>query len=259
MSEPQPPVSPVAAPTVRLRAAVALLGSFPALAGVDLEVARGELVVLRGPNGAGKSTLLRACAGLVPVVEGDAEVLGVDVVARPRDVRPLVGLLGHGAGLYDELTVLENVRFWTRARRGDPARAEEAMDRLGLSGRLAGVGAVRLSAGQRRRVALACLVAHDADLWLLDEPHAALDADGRALVDALVHDALERGTTVLLASHEVDQVAGLGARVVTVAGGVVVDDAPASTPTAATAPASERPAPDEPSTGPSSKETAGVP
>jgi heme ABC exporter ATP-binding subunit CcmA len=232
VSEPQPPVSthlPAGhdRPTVHLRDVVALLGSFPALAGVDLDVAAGELVVLRGPNGAGKSTLLRVCAGLVPVVEGQAEVLGVDVAAHPRDVRPMVGMLGHGSGLYDELTVAENVRFWTRARKVEPARAEAALERFGLAGRLASVGASRLSAGQRRRVALACLVAQDAELWLLDEPHAALDADGRRLVDELVLEAVAAGTTVLLASHEVDQVARFDARVVTVAGGVVSDDVPA--------------------------------
>jgi len=227
VSEPHPPVSPDPEPTIRLRGAVALLGSFPALAGIDLEVGAGEVVVLRGPNGAGKSTLLRACAGLVPVVEGEATVLGVDLLDRPRDVRPLVGMLGHGAGLYDELTVAENVRFWTRARGADPRRAEAAMASFGLAGRLASVGAARLSAGQRRRVALACLVAHDAELWLLDEPHAALDADGRALVDQLVAEAAAVGTTVLLASHEVDQVSGFGPRVVTIAGGIVVEDRPA--------------------------------
>jgi heme ABC exporter ATP-binding subunit CcmA len=224
---------------IHLRSAVALLGSFPALAGVDLDVAAGEVVVLRGPNGAGKSTLLRMCAGLVPVVEGEARVLGVDLVARPRDVRTLVGMLGHGAGLYDELTVAENVRFWTRARRVDTTRADDALHRFGLSGRLADVPAARLSAGQRRRVALACLVAQDAALWLLDEPHAALDAEGRQLVDRLVADAAKAGTAVLLASHEVNQVSSLGARVVTVAGGVVVDDRAAADAPGTAAAASE--------------------
>jgi heme ABC exporter ATP-binding subunit CcmA len=232
VSDPDLPASSAAQttvrlPTIRFQGAVALLGTFPALAGIDLEVSAGELVVLRGPNGAGKSTVLRACAGLVPVVEGEAEVLGVDLVAHPRDVRTLVGMLGHGAGLYDELTVAENVRFWTRARKVDPARADDAMARFGLAGRLASVAASRLSAGQKRRVALACLVAQDARLWLLDEPHAALDADGRTLVDQLVAEAVAAGTTVLLASHEVDQVASLHARVVTIAGGTVVGDEPA--------------------------------
>src|SRR5215475_10912934 len=90
---------------VHFRAAVALLGRFPALAGIDLDVAQGQIVLLRGPNGAGKTTFLRACAGLVPVVEGEAEVLGCDLRHDPRAVRRRVGLLGHATGLYDDLTV----------------------------------------------------------------------------------------------------------------------------------------------------------
>src|SRR3954447_16887620 len=118
-------------PAVRFRSAVSLLGRFPALAGVDLDVAPGEIVLMQGPNGAGKTTVLRACAGLVPVVEGEAEVLGVDLVAERRRVRPLVGLLGHGGGLYDDLTVAENVRFWVRAGRSKVSDADAALARLG--------------------------------------------------------------------------------------------------------------------------------
>src|SRR5690606_17868766 len=96
-------------PVVHLRDAVALLGRFPALAGIDLEVRRGEVVLLRGPNGAGKTTVLRVCAGLVPVVRGEAVVLGHDLRHDPRPVRRRVGLLGHATGLFDDLTVADNV------------------------------------------------------------------------------------------------------------------------------------------------------
>src|SRR5215210_4062914 len=144
---------------VRLRAAVCLLDRFPALAGVDLTVDAGEVVLLRGPNGAGKTTLLRALAGLVPVVDGEATVLGVDLRRRPRGVRRHVGLLGHGSGLYDDLTVLDNARFWARAAGRGAPEAEAALTRLGVADRLLGVPVSRLSAGQRRRVALASVVA----------------------------------------------------------------------------------------------------
>src|SRR5215217_6135292 len=99
-------------PVVELTGAVAVLGSFPALAGASLTVRRGEIVLLRGPNGAGKTTLLRVCAGLVPVVRGEAVVLGCDLRRDRAAVRSRVGLLGHANGLYLELTVAENVRFW---------------------------------------------------------------------------------------------------------------------------------------------------
>jgi len=212
---------------VRFRAAVCLLGRFPALAGVDLDVAPGEIVLLQGPNGAGKTTFLRACAGLVPIVDGEASVLGVDLRGDRRPVRPLVGLLGHTTGLYDDLTVAENVRFWSRAGGADAGDAAAAVARLGLDGRLAAVPVARLSAGQRRRTALAILVARRPRLWLLDEPHAALDQDGRDLVDGLMADAVSAGATVVFASHELDRARAVAHRSVTIAGGTASATLPA--------------------------------
>jgi heme ABC exporter ATP-binding subunit CcmA len=205
-------------PVVQLRAAVCLLGRFPALAGIDLEVDAGEVVLLRGPNGAGKTTLLRAVAGLVPVVRGDAVVLGHDLRRDRRAVRRQVALLGHAAALYEDLTVAENVRYWARAGRStaDPA---EAMARAGVADRIRDVAVGRLSAGQRRRASLAALLVRDAPMWLLDEPHAGLDAAGRDLLDELVREVAARGTTVLLASHELDRATPLAHREVVVAGG----------------------------------------
>jgi heme ABC exporter ATP-binding subunit CcmA len=209
-------------PVVHLRAAVALLGRFPALAGIDLDVARGEIVLLRGPNGAGKTTVLRACAGLVPVVRGEAVVLGHDLRQDPRSVRRHVGLLGHATGLFDDLTVADNVRFWGRACGADAGDIAAAMALVGLDGRLRDVSAGRLSAGQRRRTSLACLLARRPELWLLDEPHAGLDHETRDQLDALIGRAVEQGATVLLASHELDRAESLAHRVVELAGGMTV-------------------------------------
>ena len=211
-------------PAVHLRAAVCLLGRFPALAGIDLDVGAGEVVLLRGPNGAGKTTLLRACAGLLPVVRGEAEVLGHDLRTDRRKVRRHVALLGHATGLYDDLTVEENVRFWGKAARSS-ADPVVAMDRAGLDVRVRSVPAGRLSAGQRRRTSLAALLARDARLWLLDEPHAGLDAPGRDLLDDLVRTASAAGTTVLLASHELDRATPLASRQVVIAGGTATEEA----------------------------------
>ena len=206
---------------VHLRSAVSLLGRFPALTGVDLDVSRGELVLLRGANGAGKTTLLRACAGLVPFSSGTAEVLGHDLRRDRRSVRRRVGLLGHATFLYDDLTVDDNLRFAARAAGATAGAADEAMGRLGLSGRLRTVPTGKLSAGQRRRVALAAVVTRRPDLWLLDEPHAGLDAGGRDLLDGLLTEAVGRGATVLLASHELERAGALANRTVTLAGGQV--------------------------------------
>jgi heme ABC exporter ATP-binding subunit CcmA len=207
-------------PVVRFRSAVSLLGRFPALAGVDLDVAPGEIVLVQGPNGAGKTTLLRACAGLVPITRGEASVLGTDLTRDRRSIRRRVALLGHTGFLYDDLTVAENVRFATRAAGRDATAVDPALERLGLDGRLRDVAVGRLSAGQRRRTALAAVVARRAELWLLDEPHAGLDAAGRDLLDGLVRDAVATaGATVGFASHELDRATALAGGVVTITGG----------------------------------------
>jgi heme ABC exporter ATP-binding subunit CcmA len=209
-------------PVVRFRAAVCLLGRFPALAGLDLDVDAGEVVLLSGPNGAGKTTLLRAVAGLVPVVQGEAVVCGHDLRVDRRAVRPHVGLLGHASGLYPDLTVRENVTFWARAA-GRDVDPEGAMRRSGVDVRLEGVTVDRLSAGQRRRTALAALLVREPAVWLLDEPHAGLDAEGRDLLDGLVTEAAAAGATVLLASHELERATPLATRQVVVAGGATGD------------------------------------
>ena len=216
---------------IRFRSAVALLGRFPALAGVDLDVDEGEIVLLQGPNGAGKTSFLRACAGLLAVVSGEAEVLGHDLRRDRRSVRRDVGLLGHQTFLYDDLTVADNVRFAVRAARGSTASVEPALERLGLTGRLRDVSVARLSAGQRRRAALAVVVARAPRLWLLDEPHAGLDAEHRDLLDDLVREHAASGATVVLASHEHERATALAGRSVTIAGGQVVTGSPVAAPT----------------------------
>jgi heme ABC exporter ATP-binding subunit CcmA len=219
-------VAKAMAPVVLFRAAVALAGRFPALAGVDLSLDQGEVVVVVGPNGAGKTSLLRACAGLLPVTSGEACVLGVDLTADHAAVRRFVGLLGHAAPLYDELSAAENVRFAVRAL-GLPVKgADDALERLGLTGRLRTTPAGRLSAGQRRRVALAALVARKPALWLLDEPHAGLDAGSRTLLGELIGEAVSAGASVLLSSHEPQLSVPLADRVVTMGGGRVTGEQP---------------------------------
>lgn len=211
---------------ILLRSAVALAGRFPALAGADLEVAHGEVVTLLGANGAGKTSVLRACAGLLPVTSGEAVVLGCDLRADRTSVRRKVGLLGHEPALYDELSAAENVRFAVRAAGGRPDRVDPALERLGLVGRLPRTQAQRLSAGQRRRTALAALVARAPELWLLDEPHAGMDAEARELVGELVAEAADGGAAVLITSHEADLAVPMSHRVAVLAGGRVVEERP---------------------------------
>jgi ABC-type multidrug transport system ATPase subunit len=211
------------AAVVTLRDAVALSGRFPLLAGANLEIGRGEILHLLGSNGAGKSSVLRAIAGLVPITSGSAVVLGHDLRVDRRSVRRDIGLLGHANALYGDLTAIENVRFLLRAARVDASSAEGALARLGVGGRLLGTRVERLSQGQRRRVALAALVARRPALWLLDEPHAGLDVGGRATIDEVIAEAAAEGITVVFASHELEIAAQIASRVVEVGGGVITE------------------------------------
>ena len=185
-------------PVVQLRGAVTLLGRFPALAGIDLEVAAGEVVLLRGPNGAGKTTLLRCCAGLVPLARGEARVLG------PRPHRPPPGpgaaAPGRAARARHRASTTSSPSPTTcgsGAGRPAPGRRTSTPPSTpaGSAGAWPASPVARLSAGQRRRTALACLVARRPELWLLDEPHAGLDHEGRDLLDDLVHRAQAAGAT----------------------------------------------------------------
>ncbi|MCP3936832.1 MAG: heme ABC exporter ATP-binding protein CcmA [Actinomycetia bacterium] len=208
------------------RDVVVLLGRFPALAGATANVCEGEVVLLRGPNGVGKTTFLRTCAGLNAITSGSAEVLGHDLTADRNNVRRHVGLLGHRTHLYDELTVGDNVRFWASTLGIAESDAMAAADRVGLTGRLLDVEVQRLSAGQRRRTALAVVVARRPRLWLLDEPHAGLDHEGRDNLDELLRQAADAGATIVFASHELDRAESVADRVLEFSGGRIERDDP---------------------------------
>lgn len=222
MSEPNATTQPV----VQLDDVVAVLGQFPALAGASLRVERGEIVLLRGPNGAGKTSLLRVCAGLLPIVRGSGTVLGLDLGTNRESIRRNVGLLGHQNGLYLDLTVIENVRFWGSTVGAGEDEMATAMRRLDVADRLADVEVRKLSAGQKRRTALACLIARRAQLWLLDEPHAGLDASARDELDTTLRRAAAAGATILVASHELDRAGNLATRIVDVIAGRVHETVP---------------------------------
>lgn len=193
-SSPTPPV-------VQFNDVVALIGRFPALAGATFEVSPGEVVLVTGPNGAGKTTLLRAIAGLQRIDGGDARVLGVDVRRRRGAVRRSVAFVGHESFGYDDLTVAENLWFAARAAGRPTGDVDAVLARAGLT-RVADVRHGGLSAGQRRRLALARALVVDAPLVLLDEPHAGLDVEGRALLDDLLTSTPAAAKAVVLVSHE---------------------------------------------------------
>jgi len=204
--------------------AVVLANGYPLLSGVDLVVERGSLVVLVGANGAGKTSLLRLMGGLVALGSGAATVLDVDLVRGDRrQLRRRVGWLGHEGSFYDDLSVRENLTFAAAALRRPIDEMDSVLARVDLSSR-ADVSTRMLSAGQRRRLGLAWLLLRRPELWLLDEPYASLDDDGRRFLDDLLADVVALGATVVVSAHDPLRGARLRPRTLTMAGGTIVSE-----------------------------------
>jgi ABC-type multidrug transport system ATPase subunit len=167
------------------------------------------------------------CAGLIQPKEGTGLILGYDLWSERTAIRKRVGLLSHSAGLYRDLTVLENITFWTQIAGVEKSEIDSriswALKRMDLNSKLQNQKVRSLSVGQKRRTSLAVFIVRRPDLWLLDEPHAGLDQEGRQVVDDLIEESVRVGATVIVASHDLDRVLNLSTRVVTLSGGAAVD------------------------------------
>jgi heme exporter protein A len=211
-------------PVVQLRDAVVLISGFPLLSGVNLELAPSSLTVVTGANGAGKTSLLRLLGGLVTLSSGSGVVSGIDLKSGDlRELRRRVGWLGHEGSFYDDLTTKENLTFAAKALGRPTEEIATVLERVGLSGRSA-TKAKQLSAGQRRRLGLAWLLLRRPETWLLDEPYASLDDDGRTFFDQLIGDVVAAGATVVVSAHDPLRSSLLSPRTLTLAGGLVVGD-----------------------------------
>jgi len=203
-----------------------LFGRSAALAGVSLRIEAGRTVALLGPNGAGKTTLLRILATAIRPSFGGLFIDGVDALRHPEIIRTRVAYLSHASGMYDDLTASENLRFaatmlgWSGAEVATVA--ERAIAEVGLAP-VADDRVGTFSAGMRKRLALARLLVARPSLVLLDEPHAALDEDGMALVDRLLGLWHEFGITVVVASHQADRVVRAADATVRLHGGLVAE------------------------------------
>lgn len=164
----------------------------------NLSIAPGEAVALTGANGAGKTSLLRCVAGFIRPLAGSIVFAGMEAEeARSAGLH----FLGHQDGLKGGRTAHDELMFQIRWTGGDAADADQVIETLGL-GPLLGLEVRKLSAGQRRRLALARLVASPRPLWLLDEPMAPLDTARREMFGALMSDHVRRGGMILAAVHD---------------------------------------------------------
>ena len=168
--------------------------------GLSLRLESGAALVLTGPNGSGKSTLLRALAGYLRPRSGSVRITGA---GEEREVGEVCHFVGHHDGIKTHLTAAENLAFWA-AYLGGPAslaaRVEAALQRFALAA-LADIPAGYLSAGQKRRLALARLVAAERPLWLLDEPTVSLDASSIDVLISAINGHLATGGMAVLATH----------------------------------------------------------
>ena len=201
-------------------------GPLSVLRGLDLEVLPGERVLLVGPNGSGKTTLIKVLATLLRPTAGYALVAGFDVVRQAEFVRRCVGFVSHQTFLYGELTVAENLAFYSRMYGvEDSGRAQELLSLVGLSDR-AGRQTRTLSRGMQQRLALARAALHRPPVLLLDEPDAGLDQQGVAVLDGMLRNSAELGCAVLFTSHNLGRGLDMATRVAVLSKGRIVFQAP---------------------------------
>jgi len=198
-----------------------------AVAGLDLDVAPGEIVAVLGPNGAGKTTTVEILEGFRDRDDGDVAVLGEDPRRAGRAWRARIGVVMQDSGDMSELTVLEKVRA-TAAAYPDARDPAEVIAAVGLAekARARGRG---LSGGQRRRLDVALGIVGKPELLFLDEPTTGFDPQARRSFWDLLTGLREDGTTILLTTHYLDEAAQLADRVVVVRDGVVVASGPPDT------------------------------
>jgi heme exporter protein A len=172
-------------------------GGRQVFSGVGFTVGAGEALLVTGPNGAGKSSLLRLVAGLLRPQQGRLKLEGGDLELT---IAEQAHYLGHQDALKPSLSARENLGFWTALLGGEAAKNDHALAAVGLD-EIAHLPAIYLSAGQRRRLAIARLIAVERPIWLLDEPTSVLDAAAQAMLADLIRAHVAGRGLVLVASH----------------------------------------------------------
>jgi ABC-2 type transport system ATP-binding protein len=194
--------------TVEIHNLVKTFGSFVAVDHVTLNVEKGEIFGFLGPNGAGKSTTIRILCGLLTPTSGSARVNDFDVATQPEQIRRSIGYMSQKFSLYDDLTVEENIDFFTgiygvpRERREE--RKNYVLEMANLRERRNALTAT-LSGGWKQRLALGCAILHDPPVLFLDEPTSGVDPLARGAFWHLIHDLAETGHTIFVSTHYMDE------------------------------------------------------
>ena len=194
--------------SVETRDLVKKFGSFVAVDDVSLAVEKGEIFGFLGPNGAGKSTVIRMLCGLLTPTSGSASVNGFDVARDPEEIRRTIGYMSQKFSLYDDLTVEENIDFFTgmygvpREKRAE--RKRHVLEMANLSDRRNALTGT-LSGGWKQRLALGCAILHDPPVLFLDEPTSGVDPLARLAFWALIRDLSGTGHTIFVSTHYMDE------------------------------------------------------
>ena len=212
---------------IRVAGLARVFGAQRVLDGVDLDVAAGEAVALLGSNGAGKTTLLKIVATLLRPTRGHATVAGHDCVREAEAVRAVLGVVAHGAHVYEDLTARENLVFWARlgGRSSDRDTLARALADVDLE-RYADARVRTFSAGMKRRLALARVALGQPRVLLLDEPFAGLDQRARKWLEGRLEAFKAGGGALLMATHSFGRELGIADRIAVLAGGRVALDTP---------------------------------
>ena len=192
-------------PVIQVENLTRRFGDFVAVDHVNFDVRAGEVVGYLGPNGSGKTTTIRMLLGLIAPSDGKATVLGFDAFKQSEEVRARAGYMSQKFAIYDDLTVLENLTFYGGVYGiTEKARIKQTLDLVGLQGHAAKLTR-SLSAGWRQRLALGIALVHEPKLLFLDEPTSGVDPTARRAFWDLIYELAERGVTILVTTHYMDE------------------------------------------------------
>ena len=183
-------------------------GDFIAVNGISFEVARGEVFGFLGPNGAGKSTTIRMLCGILAPSAGSGTVAGFDIREDPEKIKSHIGYMSQRFSLYEDLTVEENIDFYSGIYRISPEKKAERKEwviRMADLGGHRGAKVAVLSGGWRQRLSLGCAILHEPPILFLDEPTSGVDPISRRRFWNLIYDLSSRGTTVFVTTHYMDE------------------------------------------------------